>query len=120
MIQRLVVAPQVEADLRDAFIWYEQRSAGLGRDFLLRIEVAFELISTSPQLFRERHGPYRLAPTQRFPYAIYFIWDDVRSRCFPSVGFCTSSSLLTTPRYNDELEKLCDRVDFSKQCLALL
>ena len=76
MIQRLVVAPQAEAELRDAFIWYEQRSAGLGRDFLLRIEVAFELISTSPQLFRERHGPYRMAPTQRFPYAIYFIWDE--------------------------------------------
>jgi len=50
----------------------------LGRDFLLRIEVAFELISTSPQLFRQRHGPYRLAPTQRFPYSIYFIWDEVK------------------------------------------
>ncbi|HEY4245392.1 MAG TPA: hypothetical protein VGM64_00985 [Lacunisphaera sp.] len=31
----------------------------------------------SPQLFRSRHGPYRMAPTQRFPYSIYFIWDDV-------------------------------------------
>ena len=82
MIQRLVVAPQAEADLRDAFMWYEQRSAGLGRDFLLRIEVALELISTSPQLFRERHGPYRLVPTQRFPYAIYFIWDEVHRIIF--------------------------------------
>ncbi|MEO6992446.1 MAG: type II toxin-antitoxin system RelE/ParE family toxin [Lacunisphaera sp.] len=77
MIQRLVVAPQAEADLRDAFIWYEQRSAGLGRDFLERVEAAFELLSRSPQLFRSRHGPYRLAPTQRFPYSIYFIWDEV-------------------------------------------
>ena len=77
MIQRLLVAPQAEADLRNAFIWYEQRSTGLGRDFLERVETAFELISISPQLFRPRHGPYRLAPTQRFPYAIYFIWDEV-------------------------------------------
>lgn len=42
------------------------------------MELPFELISTPPQLFRERHGPYRLAPTQRFPHSIYFIRDEVR------------------------------------------
>ncbi len=73
---QLVVAPRAEADLRDAFIWYEQRSAGLGHDFLRRVEFQFTLIAQSPQLFRQRHGPYRLAATERFPYAIYFIWDE--------------------------------------------
>ena len=76
MINRLIVAPRAEADLRDAFIWYEQKSAGLGHDFLLRVETKFEQIAQSPQLFRQRVGLYRLAATDRFPYAIYFIWDE--------------------------------------------
>jgi len=36
-----------------------------------------DLIAQSPQLFRQRSGPHRLAATARFPYAIYFIWDEV-------------------------------------------
>jgi hypothetical protein len=34
------------------------------------------VISVSPQLFLGRIGAYRLAATERFPYAIYFIWDE--------------------------------------------
>ncbi len=76
MTNRLVVAPRAEADLRDAFMWYEQKSAGLGHDFLRRAEAKFGQIVRSPQLFRLRHGPFHLAATDRFPYAIYFIWDE--------------------------------------------
>ena len=73
---RLIVAPRAEADLRDAFIWYEQKSAGLGHDFLRHVELKLTQITRSPELFRQRVGPYRLAATKRFPYAIYFIWDE--------------------------------------------
>lgn len=34
------------------------------------------MIAQSPQIFRQRVGPYRLAATERFPFAIYFIWDE--------------------------------------------
>lgn len=78
MTNRLIVAPGAEADLRDAFLWYEQQSAGLGHDFLRRVEIRLETITRSPQLFRQRVGSYRLAATERFPYAIYFIWDEAR------------------------------------------
>ena len=73
---RLIVAPRAEVDLRDAFIWYEQKSAGLGHDFLQRVEAKFGQIAESPQHFRLRVRSYRLAATERFPYAIYFIWDE--------------------------------------------
>ena len=69
---RLVVAPRAEADLRESFLWYEQRSSGLGHDFIRCVETKFVLLAGSPQLFRIRSGPYRLAATERFPYAIYY------------------------------------------------
>lgn len=76
MINRLIVAPRAEADLRDAFLWYEQKSADLGHDFLHRMETKFGQIVESPQHFRLRVRAYRLAANERFPYAIYFIWDE--------------------------------------------
>ena len=80
MTWRLLVAPQAEADLRDAFNWYEERSVGLGHAFLEQVENRFNLLITTPQLFRRRFGLFRLAPVERFPYAIYFILDEPRQR----------------------------------------
>jgi toxin ParE1/3/4 len=77
---RLIVAPQAEADLRDAFMWYEEKSAGLGHDFLHRVELRLEQIVNTPQVFRLRWHRFRLAPIERFPYAIYFIWDETGNR----------------------------------------
>ncbi len=77
MNHRLIIAPLAEADIKTSFSWYEERSPGLGEDFMHRVDAKLAVIGQSPQLFRKRFGPYRLAATQRFPYAIYFIWDEV-------------------------------------------
>jgi plasmid stabilization system protein ParE len=75
---RLIVAPRAEADLREGFGWYEERSVGLGHAFVESVERKLGVIAASPQIFRQRMGAYRLAATERFPYAIYFIWDEAR------------------------------------------
>lgn len=73
---RLIVSVRAETDLHEAFVWYEQHTVGLGLDFLRCVETKLDLIAQSPQLFRQRFGPHRLAAAARFPYAIYFIWDE--------------------------------------------
>lgn len=79
MSARLIVAPAAETDLHENFAWYEERSPGLGRAFVVSVETKLSLITHSPQIFRQRVGPYRLAATERFPFAIYFIWDERNS-----------------------------------------
>lgn len=76
MSARLIVAPAAEADLHENFTWYEKRSPGLGHAFIACVETKLSVIAQSPQIFRQRVGPYRLAATERFPFAIYFIWDE--------------------------------------------
>lgn len=76
MSVRLIVAPTAEADLQENVLWYEQRSRGLGLAFLASVEAKLTEIAASPQIFRKRVGAYRLAATTRFPFAIYFIWDE--------------------------------------------
>lgn len=76
MANTLSIAPRAEADLMDAFNWYEKQSTGLGHEFLRCIEARLNHIARMPQIFRQRGSVHRLARTERFPYAIYFIWDE--------------------------------------------
>jgi plasmid stabilization system protein ParE len=76
---RLIVGPEAEEDIREAFNWYSDRSPELGMDFILRVETELKQIAETPQMFRKRFGAYRLAATERFPYGIYFIWDEANA-----------------------------------------
>ena len=76
MNHELHLSSRAEADLAAAYDWYQQRSPGLGIDFVRCVDATIALVQHSPQLFRQRHGAHRLAMTPRFPYAVYFIWDE--------------------------------------------
>ena len=76
MANTLSIAPRAEADLMEAFKWYEAQSIGLGHEFLRCVEARLNFIARMPQIFRRRGPLHRLARTDRFPYAIYFIWDE--------------------------------------------
>lgn len=74
--RELRVSSRAEADVAAVFDWYQQRVDGLGVDFIRCVDATISLIQQSPQIFRKRHGEHRLAMTPRFPYAVYFIWDE--------------------------------------------
>jgi hypothetical protein len=48
MANTLSIAARAEADLREAFRWYEARSAGLGHEFLRCVEARLHLIARMP------------------------------------------------------------------------
>lgn len=39
MEYRVIIRPEAEDDLKEAFIWYEDRRKGLGYNFLLRVRL---------------------------------------------------------------------------------
>ena len=70
----LIVRSEAEADLSEAYQWYEKRIHGLGAQFLLCVDAVMASIERNPQLFPIVHkGVIRRALTRRFPYAIFFI-----------------------------------------------
>ena len=74
MKYRLLVRPEVDADLLEAEAWYEDQAAGLGRDFLRAVYEAMECLPLNPLLFRVRYRRkmIRWAYPSRFPYRIVF------------------------------------------------
>ena len=75
MSRRLSVRPEAEAELAEAFDWYEDRVSGLGSAFLLCVDAAFSAILRAPQQYPKIHMIVRRALTRRFPYEIFFVED---------------------------------------------
>ncbi|MFC1849884.1 type II toxin-antitoxin system RelE/ParE family toxin [candidate division CSSED10-310 bacterium] len=78
MSNDLIIRPAAEEEIRQAYLWYEERRKGLGDDFLLCLEETFEKINSNPLLFQVIHKNIRRALIQRFPYGIFYIIDKGR------------------------------------------
>ena len=78
MSRRLIVRPEAEAEMTDAFDWYEDRVPGLGFEFLLCVDAVFSAIQRTPQHYPCVHKTARRALSRRFPYEIIFVEDDER------------------------------------------
>ncbi|MCL4554994.1 MAG: type II toxin-antitoxin system RelE/ParE family toxin [Actinobacteria bacterium] len=65
-----------ELDITNAAIWYEQRSPGLGFQFLDAVDQTLESVFEAPLRFPEVHRDNRRALLSRFPYVIFFFIDE--------------------------------------------
>ena len=73
MTPRLFVRKAARADIAEAFRWYEERSRGLGSEFVRAISLAYRAIERSPEQFPIVVDDIRKAVLRRFPYTIYFV-----------------------------------------------
>ena len=78
MTRSLIVRPEAEADIAQAFDWYEARLPGLGSEFLLVLDAAFNSILRNQLLYPEIHKTVRRALTRRFPFAVFFLVEETR------------------------------------------
>jgi len=69
----LIIRPEAEEDISDAYAWYESQRTGLGIEFIGCVEAAFDLIAKNPAIHGIIHGNIRRMLAQRFPYGIFFI-----------------------------------------------
>jgi toxin ParE1/3/4 len=76
MSKQLLVRPEAEEDINQAYQWYEAQRKGLGDDFLLCVEGGIARITRNPQRYRKIHGDIRRILIDRFPFGIFFIEDE--------------------------------------------
>lgn len=70
---RLVVRDAAEADIAEAARWYEERSPGLGSEFLRAVDVVLAEIARMPERYPAVRGGVRRALLRRFPYGVFFV-----------------------------------------------
>jgi len=73
MKKPLIIEPEAERDIADAYTWYEQQRPGLGDDFALCVEAGLQVIAERPRFFPKVFKNARRMLIDRFPYLILFI-----------------------------------------------
>jgi plasmid stabilization system protein ParE len=72
---RLLLEPEAQADLGEAFLWYETQRLGLGSEFLAEVALVLERIERMPEAFAIVRSQTRRALLHRFPYAVFYVLD---------------------------------------------
>mgnify|MGYP001593014883 CR=1 FL=1 len=65
--------PEVEEDAVFAYVWYEEKSKGLGEEFLRAFYATAAEIVRTPNLYPRIHKNFHRKLLKRFPYAVYFL-----------------------------------------------
>ena len=69
---KIAIRAACVADVRGAFLWYEQQRPGLGNEFLQSFVRTLEVVREHPLRFRIRGASLRHALTRRFPYRVIY------------------------------------------------
>ena len=75
----LILRPEAEEDLLDAYRWYDEQVPGLGPRFLEAVERALGQIERNPELYSVVYEGVRRALISTFPYGIYYSLEAERS-----------------------------------------
>ena len=78
MTRGLIIRPEAEADIAQAFKWYEAQVPGLGSQFLFVLDAGFNSILRNHLIYPEVYKTVRRVLTRRFPFAVFFIAEEAR------------------------------------------
>ena len=73
MKHQIIIRPEAENDLRESFLWYEEKRLGLGHDFLLQIEAGLKFIQRNPELTTVEYKEARKHIIKKFPDKIIYL-----------------------------------------------
>ena len=75
MTPNFIVLPEAESDISEAFRWYEDKSEGLGSEFMRVVEACFAAVQRYPHSYSVVRGQVRRAVLRRFPYNVFYLAD---------------------------------------------
>jgi toxin ParE1/3/4 len=73
MTYQIVVRPEAAREVQEAFDWYEQRSEGLGLEFLRTADACMAGVQRNPLAFPKVHKEVRRVLMRKFPYALFYL-----------------------------------------------
>ena len=70
-MKSLLIRPPAAVEIEEAYRWYEGRREGLGADFILCLEEAFEKVRRNPEMYPVVYKKVRRVLMRRFPYGVF-------------------------------------------------
>jgi len=72
MTRRIILSPDVEADIKAVELWYRRKAPSVGFRFRTELRLMLRLIAQFPYAFPVITGDVRRALMKAFPYSLYF------------------------------------------------
>jgi len=72
MFSKLFFHPGVQAEIKAAYTWYQDKAAGLGDDFIHELESSFGAIVELPQTWPKFKKNFRRFLLSRFPFSVIY------------------------------------------------
>ena len=67
MTYKIIVRPEAQREIQEAFDWYEERSEGLGAEFLRTADACLSGVQRNPDAYQKVHSEVHRALFRRFP-----------------------------------------------------
>ncbi len=64
--------PDIEQEVKDSYEWYENQAVGLGDDFLVELETAYQAIIELPNTWPKFHKNFRRFLLSKFPFSVIY------------------------------------------------
>jgi toxin ParE1/3/4 len=71
-VKELIVHEDADGEILDEAVFYEERSDGLGFDFILELERAYRRIQMTPSRWQKARHRTRKVTLDRFPHSVYY------------------------------------------------
>jgi toxin ParE1/3/4 len=76
MNYKLLIRPEAEFDIEEAFEWYEEQNSGLGSEFVRAVDISLATIGRHPLVYPLVYQEVRRALIRRFPYGIFYLMEE--------------------------------------------
>lgn len=75
MTRKLLYLPEVEEDILASHAWYEEKSKGVGEEFLRMVRACVSEVLRYPDAAPRVDRRFHRRLLRRFPYAVYYTMD---------------------------------------------
>ncbi len=75
MSYSLIIRPEAELDIQEAFEWYEAQTPGLGSEFVRAVDACLSNIGRNLLAYPRIYQQARRALLRRFPYGILYVFE---------------------------------------------
>lgn len=72
MNYEVLLRPEAEADIGEAYQWYEEQTEGLGEEFLRAVDACLVAVQRIPTAYSPIHKHVRRALVRKFPYGVFY------------------------------------------------
>ena len=78
IIQEIIVRREAQFDVQEAFDYYEEKSKGLGLEFMRSMDAALQSVKRNPTSYQKIYKEPRRLLLRKFPYALFYLVEETR------------------------------------------